>query len=333
MSRRIAIVALAVAATTAAACGGPSTSAPEPAPAPPPVAAAATTIALPDTVAFPEGIAYDAAANVLYTASAQDGTVVRVNAASGASEVISPAGVLLPAGTTTFPGPLGMTVDANRLWIAGGFTGKVWAVNTADGAVVKEATVSTAPRSLINDVVVVGSAAYFTDTFVPTLWRVSIDGDTIGDPEPWLDLQGTAIDYAGDGPKLNGIAATADGQSLIVVHMGQGRLFRIDLASRAITPISTGSEDLTGADGLVLDGHTLYVVRQTANQIATLALAHDLASASVVSRFGEGLAWPATAAKVGDHLVVVNTQFNTRDANTATRPFTLLRVPVARLGQ
>jgi Cu-Zn family superoxide dismutase len=332
MSRPIAFVTIAALAA-AAACGGSSNPAPEPAPAPPAAVAAPTTIALPDTVAFPEGVAYDAAANALYTASAQDGTVVRVDAASGASQIITPAGTLLPAGSTTFPGPLGMTVDGNRLWIAGGFTGKMWAVSTTDGAVLKEATVPTAPRSLINDVVVVGSAAYFTDTFVPTLWRISLQGGAIGEPEPWLDLQGTAIDYAGDGPKLNGITATADGQSLVVVHMGQGRLFKIDIASKAIAAIDTAGEDLTGADGLVLDGHTLYVVRQTANQIATLTTAHDLSSATVVARFSDGLAWPATAARVGDNLVVVNTQFNTREGNTTTRPFTLLRVPVARLAQ
>ena len=93
----------------------------------------------------------------------------------------------------------------------------------------------------------------------------------IGDLEPWLDFTGTALQYD-EGANLNGIAALPDGQSLIVVQMGKGLLFRIDLKTKKVSPIDTAGADLTGADGLVLDGHTLYVVRQTAVEIATVSL-------------------------------------------------------------
>lgn len=326
MSRYLsAILGLAAIASTVA-CGSPSTNQVADAPA---VAPSSSAIELPASVSFPEGIAYDAASGALYTASAEDGTVVRVNASTGAADVVTPAGTLMPAGTTTFPGPLGMSVDgSSRLWIAGGFTGKAWVINTADGTVVKEVTVPTAPESLINDVAIVGSTGYFTDTFVPTLWRLSESAGTFGEIEPWLDLTGTPIDYSGEGPKLNGITVTPDGQTLIVVHMGQGQLFTIDVATKAVTPIDSAGADLTTADGLVLDGDTLYVVRQGAQEVVTLQLNADRTSATVASRVSDGLAWPATAALVGDDLIVVNTQFDTREANTATRPFTLLRVPV-----
>jgi Cu-Zn family superoxide dismutase len=309
-------------------CGGPPPQQTAEAPAPP----APGRLELPAAVSFPEGVAYDAATGALYTASAEDGTVVRVNAATGAADVITPAGTLMPAGGTTFPGPLGMEVDgANRLWIAGGFTGKVWVVNTADGTVIKEVTVPTAPQSLINDLAIVGATGYFTDTFVPTLWRVSAEGGTIGNIEPWLDLAGTPIPYGADGPNLNGITVTPDGRTLIVVHMGKGQLFKIDVASKAVTAIDTAGADLTTADGLVLEGSTLYVIRQGAQEVVTLRLNAELTGATVVSRFTEGLAWPATATRVGEDLVVVNTQFNTRGQSTTTRPFALLRVPVSRL--
>ena len=327
MSRSATTLAVAMLAASMAACSGE--------PAPPPAAATAAepvAIPLPASVAFPEGIAYDAAAGALYTASAADGAVLRLDAATGTSEVVTPGGILVPRDSTTFPGPLGMTLDeASRLWIAGGNTGRIWVIDTTSGAVAKDAAVATAGKSLINDVVVVDNAAYFTDTFVPTLWRVAVEGDTIGDPEPWLDLTGSPIEYV-EGPNLNGIAVTPDGQTLIVVHMGKGLLFTIDIATKAITPVDTAGADLTGADGLVLDGNTLYVVRQTAVEIATLELSADRSTATVVSRFEhDGLAWPATAVKVDGDLVVVNTQFNTRDDNSATLPFTLLRVPVTRL--
>jgi Cu-Zn family superoxide dismutase len=326
-SRSLSIFAVAAAFISFAACGG-ETAAPPPAAETP----ALSTIVLPDSVSFPEGVAYDSSANTLYTSSALDGALVRVDPATGAVTVVTPAGTLLPADNTAFPGPLGMKIDdAKRLWIAGGRTGKIWIVNTADGSVVKDFTVPTAGKSLINDVTLAGGAGYFTDTFVPTLWRVAANGETIGDLEPWLDLQGSAIEY-GESANLNGIASTPDGGTLIVVQMAKGLLFKIDVATKAVTAIDTAGADLSGSDGLVLDGNTLYVVRQTAVEIATVQLNDDLTAGTVTSRFKDAaLAWPATAAKVGSDLIVVNTQFNTRRDNTTVRPFTLLRVPVARL--
>lgn len=332
MPRSAFVFAIAIAAFTTAACGE---SAPPPAPVSPPPPPAPVAVSLPDSISFPEGIAYDPSAGALYTGSAVDGAIVRVKVEAGteagAPDIVTPGGTLVPAANTIFPAVLGMKVDAaKRLWIAGGRTGKIWVVNTADGTVLKSASVATAGTSLINDVALAGAAGYFTDTLVPVLWRVSVKGATIGAPERWLSLVGSPIEYA-TGPNLNGIAVTPDEKTLIVVHMGKGQLFKIDIATKTITPIATDGEDLTGADGLVLDGQTLYVVRQTANQIATLNINADFTSATVVSRFSNGLTWPATAAKVGNDLVVVNTQFNTRENNTTARPFTLLRVPLTRL--
>jgi Cu-Zn family superoxide dismutase len=290
-----------------------------------------TTISLPETVTFPEGIAYDEGTGTLYTGSAVDGTLIRVDAATGAVSQAIPAGVIV-SDDATFPAVLGMEFDSQgRIWIAGGRTGKILVVSAAEGTLLADATVP-ASGSLINDVAVIGSSAYFTDTLVPTLWRLTEEGGTFGVAEPWLDLTGTPIAY-GDGPNLNGITATPDGSTLLVVHMGAGLLYAIDVTTKEVRPIETGGEDLSGADGLVLDGSTLYVIRQTAVEIATIQLNEGMTSGTVVSRFTDpALAWPATAALVGDELVVVNTQFNTRQNTTTTLPFTLLRVPVALLG-
>jgi Cu-Zn family superoxide dismutase len=293
--------------------------------------AALDRITLPASVTFPEGIAYDPARGAVYTASAETGVVVRVDLKTRAAETVVPAGTLVPAGSATFPAVLGMKIDsANRLWIAGGRTRKMWVVDTRSGKVLRELQVPN-PASLINDVVIVGNAAYFTDTFTPTLWRVEAHGDHIMDAVPFVEFKGTALEY-GEGANVNGIAATADGTSLILVQMAKGLLFRVDVGTKAVSAIDTQGADLTGADGLVLDGRTLYVVRQTAVEIATVALSADLKTGTVVSRFKDpALAWPATAAKVDDRLIVVNTQFNARQNNTATRPFTLVGVPLGRL--
>jgi len=295
------------------------------------VAQPLATYSLPAEVRYPEGVALDPTTGALYTAGAEDGLVVRLDPATGRSTVVAPAGVAIPAGSTTFPGALGMKLDpAGRLWMALGRTGNMAVVDTRTGAVVKRFE-TRRDGGLINDAAVTATATYFTDTLNPVLWRVPVNGATIGELEPWIDFTGTALEW-GPGANINGIAATPDGKTLIVVQMAKGLLFTIDTASRKVTPIDLQGETVAGADGLVLDGATLYVVRQPAAEIVTVRLAPDLKSGTVVSRFTDpALAWPATAAKSGDHLVVVNTQFNKRATNDPATPFTLVRVPLARL--
>ena len=65
-------------------------------------------IALPAEARFPEGIAFDSARQVFYTASAETGAVVEVARKDGAARVVIPPGTLAPAGTQTFPVALGM---------------------------------------------------------------------------------------------------------------------------------------------------------------------------------------------------------------------------------
>lgn len=289
------------------------------------------TYSLPAEVRYPEGIARDPATGALYTAGTENGLLVRVDPASGRSTVVAPAGVVIPAGSTAFPGALGMKLDgAGRLWMALGRTNGMAVVDSATGRLIKRFE-TRRQGGLINDAIITPGAVYFTDTFVPVLWRVPVTGSTIGELEPWLDLAGTPIQYGSDA-NLNGIAASPDGKTLIVVQMAKGLLFAIDVASKRVTPIDLKGETVEQADGLVLDGSTLYVVRQGAGEVVTVRLAPDLHSGTVISRFKDlALTWPATAVKAGEELVVVDTQFNKHDANNPTTPFKLVRVPLARL--
>jgi Cu-Zn family superoxide dismutase len=295
------------------------------------VAQPLATYALPAEVRYPEGVALDPATGALYTAGAEDGLLVRLDPTTGRSTVVAPAGTVIPAGSTAFPGALGMKLDpAGRLWMALGRTGNMAVVDSRTGALLKRFETKR-EGGLINDAAVTTSAVYFTDTLNPVLWRVPVSGGTIGELEPWLDFTGTALQW-GPGANINGIAPTPDGKTLIVVQMAKGLLFTIDTATRKVAPIDLKGELVEGADGLVLDGSTLYVVRQPAAEIVTVRLSPDLASGTVVSRFKDpALLWPATAAKAGDHLVVVNAQFNKRTTNDPTTPFTLVRVPLSRL--
>lgn len=291
---------------------------------------ALSAVTLPSTVEYPEGVAFDPAAQVFYTVGAADGAVVRVGL-DGTSSVVTPAGVLVPAGNATFPGPLGLKIDNGRLFIAGGRTGKMWIVEAASGKVLKTYTTpASTPGGLINDVAIADGYAYFTDTFRPTLWRAS-SGATPGALEPWLDLKGGPIAY-GDGANLNGIAATPDGKTLFVVQMNKGLLFKIDIATKQITPIDLKGQTAEGADGVILNGDTVYIVRQPAGEIVTVKLNAEHTAGDVTGRFSDpALLWPATAVIVDDRLYVVNTQFNAREAGAAVKPFTIAGVPLAAL--
>lgn len=292
---------------------------------------AAQAIDLPAEIAFPEGIAHDPATRTVYTAGAADGTLVRIELASGKQQVLRTdlAGHIGDA----FPGALGMELDGRgRLWVAGGRTRKLFALDARTGKTLAAIDAKDGGTGLINDVAVVGDIAYFTDTLHPILWSVKLDGVLPAAATPWLNFTGTALQY-GEGANLNGITATPDGKTLIVGQMGKGLLFRIDVATKTVAPIDLKGETVAGADGLVLRGDTLFVVRQPAAEIVTIRLSPDLSSGTVVKRSQTaGLAWPATAVIDGDSLIAVNSQFNTRTDNAAKRPFTLLRVPLGELG-
>lgn len=286
---------------------------------------------LPADVTFPEGIAYDAKQNAIYTGSAATGNLVRMTLDKKQTTVVAAPGSVMAA--EPFPALLGMKLDSTgRLWVAGGRTGQMAVVDARSGKVLKKLETPNKGGSLINDVAIVGSSAYFTDSLTPTLWRVTAHGDHIADLEPWLQFAGSPLEYTTPGANLNGIAASADGRHLIVVQMNKGLLFRIGVEDKRITPIDIGGESVATGDGLVLDGTRLYVVRQGEQEIVTIDLAPDFSKGRVVSRFKDpALAWPATAVKAGDRLLVVNTQFNKRSTKDPVTPFAIVGVPMSLL--
>lgn len=286
--------------------------------------------ALPAAVTYPEGIAYDRKARVFYVASSQTGQIARVDARTGKARLIG-TGLSAQIGST-FPGILGLALDQRgRLWMAGGRTGKIFVVNARTGALIQTITPPEAAKGLINDIAFARGKALFTDTLRPMLWAVDAGATIAAVPEAWIDFSGTALEYAA-GANLNGIAATADGRTLIVGQMNKGLLFRIDTASRQVTQIDLKGETVAGVDGLVLRDSTLYVIRQPDAEIVTIRLAPGLASGPVVARTRvAGLQWPATGAISGNEMLVVNTQFNKRTSKDPENPFSVQRVPLNAL--
>lgn len=284
---------------------------------------------LPDAAAFPEGVAADPQTGDLYVNSAITGVIFHIDPSTGAAKIVGdPLGMAetRPAGSKSIA--LGLKVDdEGRLWVAGARDGSMHVVDAATGRRIARYTTPAGPW-LINDVVVTADAAYFTDSLRKVLWRIPRETVADGVPEPWLRFEGTALDIR-EAPDLNGIAATPDGRSLIVVHAETGRLFHIDTVSRDLVEIDKGGANLSTGDGLVLDGQRLFVVRQSAAEIVALRLSSDLLTAREIKRIKvEELQWPATAAISGSRLIVANSQLNRRSSGDPVLPFSLVSIPL-----
>ena len=185
---------------------------------------------------------------------------------------------------------LGMKVDSrtNFLFVAGGRSGGATIYDASSGAEVAFYPFLPPGEHIVNDVVVTHDAAYFTVSTGPFLGRVALEpngqpgtAETIPLP-PNFGMRGNCT-VGPAAPTGNGIAATADGTYLIVDHTGEGRLYLLDTATLVPIPIDVtggdfaGGNPLCGADGLLLDGTTLYVVQCCArlNRVAVVELSPD----------------------------------------------------------
>ena len=127
----------------------------------------------------------------------------------------------------------------------------------------------------------------------------------------------------GPGFNANGIEATPDGKTLLVVSSAAQAVYAVEPATGEATQIDLGSA-LPNGDGLVLAGKTLYVVQNRLNQIGVISLSADLSSGVI----GEAITNPAfdvptTAALFGNSLYAVNAKFGTPPAGT---PYEVVRV-------
>ena len=147
-----------------------------------------------------------------------------------------------------------------------------------------------------------------------------------------MDFTGTAFEYT-EGFNANGIEVSADGRYLIVVQLNEGKLYRIDRETKAVSLIDLSKgmmpARVMGGDGLELDGLTLYVVQNAAHKIAVLELEPDFSSATVVANITDpSLGFPTTAVKVGDQLLIVNSQFDKMNTDDLVLPFTVSGITI-----
>lgn len=266
------------------------------------------TIVLPGATSA-EGIA-TGSGSTFYAGDAFAGDIFRGDLRTGAVEKFIDA----PAGRNA----LGIRVDEEDglLFVAGGFTGQGYVYNLWTGAPIASYQFGTPPGSIINDVIVAGGAAWFTDSVVPDLYRVPITGVGSVGAFSTLTVTGPAADTTG-AFNMNGIAASADNSTLIVAHTGDGTIYTVEPTTGASGAIA--GADLRNIDGILLDGSRLWAVENFSNQITELRLSGDLSSATVVRVITDGaFEVPTTVARWGNRLATVNAKFDTGFPPTAT---------------
>jgi outer membrane protein assembly factor BamB len=215
---------------------------------------------------------------------------------------------------------IGLSHDrrSDFLFVAGGETGEAFVYDAETGDTVEEYEL-TDPGSFVNDVVVTPTAVYFTDSFRPVLYRLPLG------PAGRLPHQNAVeeISLGGEfdfvsGFNTNGIDAPPSTEYLIIVNSTTGLLYRVDPESGRATEIDLGGETVRNGDGILLDGKTLYVVRNRDNLIAVVELEPGATQGEVVREITDPeFDVPTTVAEFGSNLYAVNARFGTDNPESA----------------
>ncbi|NJN14949.1 MAG: superoxide dismutase [Oscillochloris sp.] len=258
---------------------------------------------------------------VIYSGSRADGAVYAADLISGEGRILVPGREGRIA--------VGLAYDArsNLIFVAGGPGGAGYVYNAGDGS---EAGgfqfVNDGGGTFVNDVIVTADGAFFTDSQRAVLYRIPLGSSgELPDAAAVETIQLGGEYRQIQGFNANGIEATPDGEALIIVHSSLGLLYRVDPQTGAATEIDIGGPSVAAGDGILLQGNTLYVVRNRRNLITKINLAPDASSGRVIGLISDpAFDVPTTVAAYGDYLYAVNARFGT--PNTPETTYSIVRV-------
>ncbi len=280
---------------------------------------AAAALPFPDVIDLPDGFQPEGIATgrgtTFFVGSLADGAVYRGDLRTGRGQVLVPG----REGAVT----VGIEVDRrNRVFAAGGATGQAAVYDGRTGETLATYQLASG-ATFVNDVSVTRSAAYFTDSVNPVLYRVPIAANgRLGEPET-VPLTGDIV--YGAGFNANGIEASPDGRTLVIVQSSTGLLFTVDPGTGETATVDTAGATFPNGDGLLLEGRTLYVVRNRDNVIVAVRLSGDLSAGRVVGEArSDDFDVPTTVARFGNGLYAVNARFGTPP--TPETGYTVVRV-------
>lgn len=328
---RSSVIGLALVGMTLAACGSATPPASSPASSPTSATVAASPSAaspasspaasdshgqLPATYTIPgnpsgskfEGIGADETRGVFYVSEVTGGQIYRGEV--GKAELTQ----WLPAGADGRGTARGITTDTQgRVYIAGGPNGlddpnkpDLW-VYSPDGTLLASLR-APGTEVFLNDVAIgPDGAAYFTNSNAAQIFRVAAVDGTFA-VTLWADASATIT--RAEGFNLGGIVLSPDQSAFVVAQGNTGALWRFAVKDGAVSPI-TGGSGLTDADGLVLQGSTLTVVRNFVRMVNTMELSADGTAVTPVTEVASSPDRVLTTAKeIGGRILYVDSHFD-----------------------
>jgi len=271
---------------------------------------AATAYALPDTISLPVGFQPEGVVtgkhHTAYVGSMKTGGIYKVNLVSG-------DGSLLVEGSEN-QSAVGLAYDkrSEYLFVAGGITGTITVYDSNNGKLVREFSAAAA-GGFVNDGIVTRKAAYFTDSFLPVIYKIALNyhGRMEKDSQVETIALGDNFVHIDGEFNANGIVATHHGNRLIIINMTTGSLYKVNPNNGKAEEITVVGGEIPNGDGMLLDGNKLYIVQNFINQIAVVELSlEDLSG--VVEKYitHPNFQIPTTVAGFGDWLYVVNAKFD-----------------------
>ncbi|MEV0775697.1 superoxide dismutase [Streptomyces sp. NPDC050433] len=251
----------------------------------------------------PEGIAIGSGPYA-YMGSLADGSIRRADLRTGEGRTVL-AGATGGAAT-------GLKLDRDGLlYISGGVSGSIRVLDTRTNRLT--ATYQPTTTGFVNDVILYGDRAWFTNSYAPVLYTVPRGGRHRETDDLRTVPLGGDWEQAPTGISANGIETTPDGRALIVVNSPAGKLFRVDPKTGHATHIALrGAADVVNGDGLLRVGSTLYVVQNRLNLITVFDLDAGARTATLRRSITDPrFDVPTTAARLGNRLYLVNARFTT----------------------
>lgn len=286
-------------------------------------APASGTRSFPDVIPLPTGFQPEGIdvgfGHTFYVGSIPTGAVYRGDLRTGEGSVLVP------------PRPgraaIGLDVDdRKRIFVAGGPTGGAYVYDARTGAELAVYQLAAGPPTFVNDVVVTKDAAWFTESQGAVLYRVPIGpGGALGSQADVETIPLTGDFEFAAGFNTNGIDATPDGKTLVIVQSNLGRLYTVDPATGAADRIELTGGDVMLGDGILLDGKTLYVVQNRLNRVAVVAVTRKLTAGTITGFLTDpALDVPTTIAAFKNAIYAVNARFGT--PNPATASYSVVRL-------
>lgn len=273
---------------------------------------AAARDAFPDKISLPDGFQPEGIVvgrgTTIYSGSVATGAIYSADLRTGQGSILVP-----PQSGRAAVG-LGFDSRTNFLYVSGGPTGSAYVYDAATGAEQGVYQLTSSTATFINDAVVTRDAVYFTESLRPVLYRLPLSaGGALPAPSAVQEIP-LSGDYQFEPNQFNanGIEATPDGRWLIIVNTTVGALYRVNPTTGEATEIDLGGGSVANGDGLLLRGHTLYVVQNFLNQVAVVKLNNKFTSGEIVQVLTDPrFDIPTTIATHGNRLYVVNARFST----------------------